>query len=197
MGYNIEDLKRNYAKFSDEQIIRLATEETTSLRPEALKLLKEEIKNRNLPADIFRGIEAQFKEVSIQEVLDYCEVLRKQPCPVCNSTKNKLNATITGSVMSFIVMTNYEKVLRIACPQCLDTLNKNAMIKSAILGWWGMPWGIIRTVQALWLNNKMQNQNWLKEPNNLLRNFVIERIGQIETNKNNPEELQAIIRSAR
>lgn len=64
---------------------------------------------------------------------------------MCKSTEEKLNATATASVNSFIIITNYEKDLRIACPICLNKANNKAMLKAALLGWWGFPWGIIRT----------------------------------------------------
>jgi hypothetical protein len=193
MEPSLEQLRKNYEKFNDNKIIRLATEEAAGLRPEAVDLLKQIIKERGLSESITKGIDAQLKEVDGQTLSEYAELLRALPCPVCKSTDEKLNATITGSVISFIIMTNYEKELKVACPNCLDKANNKAMIKSALFGWWGFPWGIIRTPQALLLNNKMKKQNRLSAPNDLFNAFVLGRLGRIEANRNNPTELKEII----
>jgi len=67
------------------------------------------------------------------------------------------------------------------------------LIKTAILGWWGIPWGIIRTIQAINLNIKNKRSNHADGPNDYLRNFVLSRVGQIEAFKDNPNKLAEII----
>ena len=104
---------------------------------------------------------------------------------------------MTASVISFIIITNYEKDLKIACPNCLDRANNKAMLKSALLGWWGFSWGIIKTTQALLSNIKMKKQNRLAKPNDLFNAFVLGKIGRLEANKNNPTKLQEIIEHIR
>jgi hypothetical protein len=193
MEPSIDQLKKNYEGFDNNKLIRLATEEASSLRPEALIVLKAVIKEKGLSDDVLRGIDVQLNGVSEKALLDYAELLRKQPCPVCNATTEKLNATLAATVMSFIIMTNYKKELKIACPTCLDKQNNKAMLTSGLLGWWGIPWGIVRTVQALILNNKMKKQNHLQDPNDLFKAFVYKRVGRIEANRNKPESLQEMI----
>ncbi|MCX2575368.1 hypothetical protein [Pedobacter sandarakinus] len=197
MEPNIEQLRKNYERFDDRKLIRIATEEATSLRPEALELVKEIIKERNLSEDILKGVEVQFQEVDKETLNEYTELLRNLPCPVCKSNSEKLNATITGSVVSFIIITNYEKGIKIACPKCLDKLHNNAMIKTALFGWWGIPWGIIRTSQALILNSKMKSKNHSSGPTKILSGFVSKRIGRIEANRNKKEELESLIEHIR
>jgi hypothetical protein len=194
---NLEELRKNYERFDDNKLIRLATEEASELRPEAVELLKQIIKERGLSEDILKGIDVQIQEIDNEKLLEYTELLRRLPCPVCKSTNEKLNATMTGNVISFIILTNYEKELKIACPNCLDKDNNKAIIKSALLGWWGLPWGFIRTIQALLFNDKMKEQNRLSEPNDLLKGFVLERIGRLEASRNNSSELQEIIERIR
>jgi hypothetical protein len=194
---NLEELRKNYERFDDNKLIRLATEEASELRPEAVDLLKQIIKERGLSEDIVKGIDVQIQEIDNEKLSEYIGLLRELPCPVCKSSSEKLNATMTASVISFLILTNYEKELKIACPNCLDSANTKAIIKSALLGWWGFPWGIIRTTQALLFNDKMKKQNRLSEPNDLLRGFVLERIGRIEASRNNISELQEIVERIR
>ncbi|MCR8558625.1 hypothetical protein KXD93_13295 [Mucilaginibacter sp. BJC16-A38] len=193
MEPNLEQLRKNYEQFDDKKLIRIASEEAAGLRPEALNLLKQIIKERGLSADVAKAAEVQTKEVKASDLADYTEMLRNLPCPFCNGVGEKLNATIVANVVSLVVFTHYRKEVKIGCPQCLNKQNNNAMIKTALLGWWGFPFGIIRTPQALILNNKRKAENDMYEANDLFRGFVYGRIGRIEANRNNPEGLQDII----
>jgi hypothetical protein len=100
---------------------------------------------------------------------------------------------MSTNVMSFILITHRKKKFIIAYPDCLDKANNDALTKTALLGWWGLPWGIIRTIQALISNSKMKKQNRLSDANKLLLAFVEKRVGLIEINKNSPEYLQLMI----
>lgn len=197
MGPDIAELRKNYERLDNARLIRLASEEAVGLRPEAVELIKQMIKERGLSADIQKAVDIQLKPVSEGDLQKYTNLLRKQPCPICGSTAELLNATMTAETVSFIIYTNYRKNLVIACPDCLDKQNNSASIRSALLGWWGLPWGIARTPQALLFNYKMKKQNHLSEANELFRSFVLQRAGRIEANKNNPEELQLMVKHIR
>jgi hypothetical protein len=66
---------------------------------------------------------------------------------------------MTSEVISFIVFTQYKKKIKVGCGHCLDKANENALIKSTVLGWWGLPWGIIRTPGAISTNLKSKRTN--------------------------------------
>ncbi|RYY00338.1 hypothetical protein EON78_01445 [bacterium] len=193
MEPTIEELRKNYEKFDDKKLIQIATNEASGLRPEAVDLIKEIIKERGLSENITKAIDAQLQEIDEITLNDYTEILRNLHCPICKLNTYKLNATMTGRVISFIVFTSYEKKLVIGCPDCLEKANKDAMIKTALLGWWGLPWGLIRTPLALLLNNKMRNQSKLSEANDLLKGFALENIGFLEANRHNQKELEEFI----
>lgn len=193
MEPDLQQLRKNYEQFDDKKLIRIASEEAGGLRPEAFDLLKQIIQERGLSTDVIKAADVLVSEVSAKNLDDYVEVLRTLPCPVCDGTEEKLNATIVATVISFVLLTQYRKEVKIACPNCLNKMNNDAMIKTAVLGWWGLPWGIIRTPQALMLNNKRKAENDWPEANDLFKSFVYGRLGRIEANRNNPEELQDII----
>lgn len=197
MEPSVEELRKNYERFDDKKLIRIATEEASSLRPEALALIKQVIKERGLSEDILNAVDVQFKPVDEKTLLSYTNLLRDQPCPVCNATSEKLNATMTGTVISFVIMSSYRKELKIACPTCLDKQNNNAMIKSALFGWWGFPWGLIRTPQALLLNSKMKKQNHYTEANDLLNAYTLNNIGRIEANRSSADGLSELVKYVR
>jgi hypothetical protein len=191
----IDELRENYKNFPDDKLIRIATTDVSGLRPEAIQVLQDEIKRRGLSDGLIDGIKIQTKEISEDELLAYSELLRRRPCPVCNSASTKLNATMTAAVVSYIIMTSYEEKLVIACPNCLDKANKNAMIKTFLLGWWGFPSGIYRTIKALLHNKKMKSQTRLEEPNDYFKEFVLAQVGTIEANKTNNERLQLLVKN--
>ena len=175
-------LRDHYQRLPDARLLRLATEDAARLRPEALALLQAELAARGLGPTAEKAIAAQLRVVSDEELLAYCQVLRAQPCPVCRSTARPLNATRTHKVKvtSFIVLAIREEHLAIACPACLDDFNRAGSLASALLGWWCLPWGIIRTRQAIKANDKMLANNHLPYPNDLLKHFVAHNVGRIE-----------------
>ncbi|MEP6466697.1 MAG: hypothetical protein ABJB05_10350 [Parafilimonas sp.] len=192
-GIDIEFVRQNYQKMTNEELVRIATQDAAGLTAKAQEIVKEEIQRRNLDTNIIQGVAAQNKTYTVQEVDTYCDIIQKLNCPVCQSSLQKLNATLTGEVVSYIFLTQYKKKIKVACPDCLDKASNAALTKTATLGWWGIPWGIFRTVQYIRLNIKSKKTNHLDTPNNFLRSFVLSKIGQVETYKNNKEKLQELI----
>ena len=62
--------------------------------------------------------------------------------------------------------------LVIACPTCLMAQAKWAAIKTIALGWWSLPWGPIRTVQALIHDVRTIRQHAKDEISKALREFI-------------------------
>src|SRR5258706_3214524 len=182
-GIDIQFVRETYQRLTDNELIQIATQDAAGLTPEAQEIIKEEIKRRKLDANIVAGVQAQNKTYTIEEVDEYCEIIRKLNCPICGTSISKLNATMTGEVISFIFFTHYNKKIKIACPECLDKANYKALTKSVILGWWGIPHGIIKTIQAITLNTKSKKNNHLDTPNNYLRSFTLSKIRELETYK--------------
>lgn len=192
-GIDIEFVRQGYQKMTDDELVLIATQDAVGLTQEAQEVIKEEIQRRNLDVNIVRGVAAQNKEYTIQEVDAYCDIIQNLNCPVCQNSSQKLNATLTGEVVSYIFLTQYKKEIKVACPYCLDKASDAALTKTAALGWWGFPWGVVRTIQYIKLNLKSKKTNHLETPNNFLRSFVLSKIGQLETYKDNKEKLQQII----
>lgn len=192
-GIDIKFVEERYKGMSDAELIRIATQDAHGLTPEAMEVVKAEIRKRNLDEKIVKGVEAQNKTYTLEDIDAYCDIVSNLRCPSCGGTTERLNATMTGEVMSFILFTTYSKKIKVGCPHCLDKANNNALTKTAFLGWWGLPWGIIRTPQAIALNVKSKRTNHLPEHNNYLRSFALGKIGELETYKDNKEKLQQIV----
>jgi hypothetical protein len=192
-GIDIQFVRETYQKMTDDELVRVATQDAAGLTLAAQEVVREEIEKRGLASGIIKGVEAQNKTYTIEEIDRYCEIVRDLECPVCGSTDSKLNGTLTSEVMSFIIITQYSKKLKIACPDCLDKANNDALTKTAVLGWWGIPWGIVRTIQAIGLNVKSKKTNRVEEPNDYMRSFVLGRVGELETYKDSRGKLREII----
>ena len=111
---DINDIKENYKKFDDWEIEKIASEEAASLRPEVIDILKSEIEKRNLNLNLLDSVNSQIKELTESEFNQYSNILRNHPCPSCKSRTNRINATMVGRVISMLILTNYEKNLKIA-----------------------------------------------------------------------------------
>jgi hypothetical protein len=184
-------VRDNYARMSNEELTQYAAQNAHSLTPEAQEILKDELRRRNMDNSLVKAVDKQNERMTVAELDAYCEKLRSLPCPSCGGTAQKLNATLTSEVMSFLIITHYKRQIKIACPRCLDRANNSALTTSLLLGWWGFPWGIIRTIQAIGQNSKKQNH--FETPNDYLRSFAYHNIGRVVQHSDSPRMLQKLI----
>lgn len=192
-GIGIKYVQDTYQRMTDDELIRVATQDAYGLTPEAMYIVKAEIRRRGLDENIAQGVEAQNRTYTLEEIDIYCDIVSRLSCPTCGSTTERLNATLTGEVTSVIFFTAYNKKIKVGCPQCLDKANNNALTKTALLGWWGIPWGIIKTVQSIALNLKSKRTNHSQDHSEYFRSFALSTIGELETYKDNKDKLQEIV----
>src|SRR5690606_20398575 len=191
---DLEDIRKHYEKMSDNRFIKLLTTNAHGLRPEVYEIIKKEIKKRKLSPDLFEAVLAQNKEYSLEEIEVYAELIRKLPCPVCENSNEKLNGTSVYTVKSFLLFTYTNTESMIACPNCLNKQNNKALISTILLGWWAIPWGILKTPLYIYRNFKSKKENKLNVSNATLLAFTLEHVDEIETYKNNQELLKQIIK---
>ena len=191
---DINDIRKNYERMSDFQIERIATENAKGLRYEVFGIIEEEIKKRNLDPKLLEQAMAQNKEYSIDQIENFSKVLQNLPCPICRSKTKKLNGTFSYTVKSFIFFTSQRMEISVACPTCLDKINSDAMISTAILGWWGIPWGIFKTPLYIYRNFKQKTQNNLEFPNEALFSFSFQNASEIEVYINDQNKLINVIK---
>lgn len=194
-GLDPEMIRENYQRMTDDELVRTATVDAFGLTEEAQEIIRQEVVRRNLNTDIIKQVKVQNKEYTLEEIDLVCEQIRGLDCPVCGSSGSKLNGVLTNEVMSFMVLTRYSRKLKIACPSCLKKANNTALATSLILGWWGIPWGPIRTVQAIFTYAKGSKAVNLEGPNDYLRGFVLPRVWQISTCNGDRERLRELLQS--
>jgi len=190
---DLEDIRKHYERMSDSQLMLVLTTNARGIRPEVFEIIEKELKKRKLDPNLLDGVLAQNKEYSLEEIESYSELLRELPCPICKRKERKLNGTIRYTVTSFILFSSSLKEVIIACPDCLNKENKKGIISTALLGWWAIPWGFLKTPLYIYRNFKAKKENGLRNANNTLKAFTLEHIGEIETYKQDEKMLSYII----
>jgi len=71
------------------------------------------------------------------------------PCDQCGQGPASIQRYMW--VMSFLVMTRHLEYAANLCRACSTRTGLKEQAKSALLGWWGVPWGLM-TFKALWIN---------------------------------------------
>lgn len=66
MELDIDNIAEYYKRMSNEELIRVSTQDARGLRPEVFEIIEKEIKKRNLNPDLLKGALAQNKEYSIE-----------------------------------------------------------------------------------------------------------------------------------
>jgi hypothetical protein len=191
---DIKKIEERYAKMSDSELERILLTDAKGLREDVFEIIQKEVSKRNLSQSIISGALAQNKTYTVQEITNYATYLRSLPCPTCGNKLNNLNGTTTHYVKSFIFFTNYSAEVSIACPDCLDKKITQAIWSSLLLGWWGFPWGLIRTPMSVYRNFKSRSHHRGGNLNDTMIAFTAANIGTIEAYKDNPERLRALIR---
>lgn len=135
--------------------------------------------------------------MTTDELNFFCDQIRNLPCPVCSNAAIKLNATIYGTVMSVGVLTFTNKDILIACPLCLDVTNQDASKRTKLLGWWALPWGVIRTIQIIKMNKRAQKQHNILQANYALNSFVLNNETIFNNAKDDKHRMMEIIRTKR
>lgn len=169
---NKDTLREHYKKLPNEDIERLANYEANELSPEALDVVKEEIQRRGLSDEFNVAADIQIRRLSEEEQGELIRKISIFPCPICGRKQNYLNAFNIMIVKSFIIVTTIEKPLIIACPDCISASAKNALIKNLFLGWWGIPWGPIRTIHSIFVNLRALNSEKHNSPTREFIEFV-------------------------
>ena len=68
----------------------------------------------------------------------------EEPCVRCGATPTRINEYMR--VMSFLVLTRHATYQARLCRGCATRQGLTELGKSALLGWWGIPWGLLTFV---------------------------------------------------
>lgn len=170
-------LADRYRQMPDERLLQIALHEAAGLTPEAQAVLHAELESRGADPVVGRAVEAQTRTRTAREVEALVAAIRAQPCPECGQADRPLNGGEIAMAKSYILMSTTNRHTAIACPDCLARQARRAAITTAILGWWGLPFGPIYTIGALRRSLRTLRQRHDDHASDALRVFVEQNPG--------------------
>ena len=147
---------------TDAELLDTARTQARNLPPRARAALHAEIEAR--------GLTVGKAEPSIED--DLVAAVRALPCPSCGRAEAPLNAGHVSRTISYLLLTTYRDDVLVACPDCLAAEARNALLLTAFFGWWGFPWGPIRSVQSISKSRRTLREHAQVEPTDALEQFV-------------------------
>jgi len=158
-----------------------------------MRIAQEEARRRGFGAELIQRFDEKNHAFLPSEIEGLCHLIRRLPCPHCGTSGKRLNGTLVMETMSFLIITRHSKKLMIGCADCLDKRMMEANTMSALIGWWGVPWGLIRTPQTLISNIRHKRGHRLVEASEKLLDFVHLNAALLDRHKSDPEKLSQMI----
>ena len=92
------------------------------------------------------------------------QAIHKGPCPKCQGP-GPVDVRVSHTVWSALFMTSWKSTPRITCRACGVKRQALDATSSLLLGWWGVPWGIVVTpMQVLRNLAGMLNRDGAHQP---------------------------------
>jgi hypothetical protein len=167
--YSKEDyLKRFLQTDSDTLLDRLARNELTDeARDAAQQILAE------------RGCSLQeITTVDIRDemVMTHAMAIRNGECPKCRRRDSVVELRTEHWVWSAIFLTRFGRRTALICRACGRSRNLRALGKCALLGWWGIPFGLLITPYKIFANLGELLSRDRPEPSASLRDLARARL---------------------
>ena len=163
--YSKADYLKNFQHVdSDELLDRLARCELT---PEARGAIRQILIERGC-----RIPDVQVADISDQVVLAHALAIRNGACPVCRGSHSAVDFRTEHWVWSAILLTRFGRREVLACRDCGRKRNLKALGMCTLLGWWGIPFGLLITPYKIIANLGEMLRKDRAEPSNALRDRV-------------------------
>lgn len=91
------------------------------------------------------------RQLPENQVAATAQQLLNSPCPKCRSA-GPVELHTAHTIWSAILVTSWNNTTEISCKTCGLKRQGLAFLQSAVLGWWGFPWGILGTPVTLLRN---------------------------------------------
>jgi len=169
----------NYRRMPDHTIRQIVLYEVRELMPEGVDALRIVLGERGISRDFLVAIDGQLAEFSVEKYSELIHWFRMSKCPRCRESETLLNAATPVKVSSFVFATTESKDVIVGCRQCLLAAVRRALIQTLLLGWWGIPWGLIRTLGAVTENDFWRRRVDEPEPTDEFIAYVYENLGRL------------------
>lgn len=187
---NVNEIKKNYAAFDDAKILRLAKNESKSLRDDVIPILLEEMKKRGLHPSLIEWIEAERRILSEAELFALKQKVKNNTCSICNQKKTLEGFKYT-TIISFLIGYTRNKCIRIVCSSCGTKLKKESNLKTVTLGWWS-PSGFVATL-SICTQKIINSINEQDESEELIESFIKNHLGTITLENDSKEYIRELL----
>lgn len=84
------------------------------------------------------------RQVSLDELDETLREIHEGECPKCGGP-GPVDVHVSHTVWSLVIITSWRSRNLICCQSCGTKSKISAAFSSALLGWWGFPWGFVMT----------------------------------------------------
>ena len=126
-----QELSESYKNFNDQKIVSLAMNESKSLREEAIPILENEIRRRNLDENLLKWIKLERNFFEGSELQNLKHLIKNSECSECGKKFNNIQgfhihylSALDSSFDSNVII----------CETCGKKLRKKSYLKTATLG---------------------------------------------------------------
>ncbi|MEL7423133.1 MAG: hypothetical protein AAFN81_09095 [Bacteroidota bacterium] len=136
--YSIDEIRANYQDFTDARIIRIAKQESQSLKREVVPVLLAEIKRRGLGTDLVQWVEAETRQLSSPQRAALLKMVTSSTCPSCKQN-NELRGYRYDTLIGALITSFNSSQTSIICSNCGKRDLRKSLSLSLLLGWWSVP----------------------------------------------------------
>ncbi|HRF40659.1 MAG TPA: hypothetical protein PK198_17825 [Saprospiraceae bacterium] len=169
-----EELEAVYKKFDDDKIVKLAMDESKSLREDAVPILEQEIIRRNLDDKLLEWIKWERNFFKGAELESIKAVIKNSQCTECGGKDSEIKGF---NIHYYSMFDSTFDANIIVCERCGKRARKKSYIKTATLGWISF-YGII-SVPLYFIGEiiaSFSRENTSKE---IIESFIFENTGLI------------------
>ncbi|MEZ5018444.1 MAG: hypothetical protein R2800_15395 [Flavipsychrobacter sp.] len=186
---DIQIIKERYQSMSNDELLRIITQDAKGLTPEAIEIIHHELDKRGIDKTITKAITQQ--NYSRAELLKFCDILSHTTCPICEESVTPLKAALVATTIGLLVVTYHKTYLKVGCEKCLNRETNIAIVTSLLMGWWSRR-GFIKTPLSIAINIKSKRFIKQEEHNDYMFMFVDHYIQHIEKGQQDKKILSAI-----
>ncbi|WP_430391482.1 hypothetical protein [Dyella sp. 20L07] len=169
--YSKADYLKNFSQTdSDTLRDRLIGDELTT---EAKEAIRDILTQRGYPLPDIRTV-----PITDDEVRAHAVAIRNGACPHCKGKQSVVEVRTAHWVWSALILTRYGRRTILACRDCGRSASLKALASSMVLGWWGVPFGLLVTPYKIVANVAELLRQDKPEPSPALQTFVRTRLAQ-------------------
>jgi hypothetical protein len=87
---------------------------------------------------------ARSQAIPDETIRTYVQNLHMGPCPKCRG-RGPIDVFTSHKVWSAVVVTHWKSEQQVSCKRCGVKSQMVGLASSLVLGWWGIPWGLVIT----------------------------------------------------